>query len=62
MQVDAERHDEVLLGTRSGQMVRVKLSAIPLLRRAARGVKVVKTSADDIITSCTPLPAAQADF
>ena len=58
--MDAQRHEEVILGTRSGQLVRVALNGIPLQTKAARGVMLVKTGSDDIITSCTPLPAAAA--
>ena len=57
--VDPARHEQVLLGSQGGQMIRVALQSIPIQSHRTGGLRMAKLAPADVITSCTPLPSRQ---
>ena len=55
-QVDPERHAEVIIGSQSGQVIRVRLEGVPIQSRQSGGLRLAKLADGDVINACTPLP------
>ncbi len=53
--------DDVLLISKQGQVIRLKLSAIPIIGRATQGVRIMRLNGDDQIASVALLQKVKAE-
>ena len=56
------REDDVLIISKQGQVIRLKLSAIPVIGRSTQGVRIMRMSSGDEIASIALLPKVQEEI
>jgi DNA gyrase subunit A len=55
------REDDVLIISKQGQVIRLKLSEIPVIGRSTQGVRIMRMSEGDKIASIALLPKMQEE-
>ncbi len=56
VRIIGSKEDDVLLISKKGQVIRLKLSAIPQIGRSTQGVRIMRMGADDQVASIALLP------
>jgi DNA gyrase subunit A len=61
VRIISSQEDDVLIISKKGQVIRMKLSDIPVIGRSTQGVRIMKISEGDKIASIALLPSEVAE-
>ena len=61
VRIISSREDDVLIISKKGQVIRLKLSDIPVIGRSTQGVRIMKISEGDNIASIALLPKEEVE-
>ncbi len=61
VRIVASTKDDVLIISKKGQVIRLKLSAIPQIGRSTQGVRIMRMAADDQVASIALLPFTEEE-
>jgi len=62
VRIISSREDDVLIISKQGQVIRLKLSAIPVIGRSTQGVRIMRMAAGDEIASIALMPKVQDEI
>jgi len=62
VRIIGSREDDVLIVSKQGQIIRLKLSGIPVIGRSTQGVRIMRMSQGDIIASIALIPKAEENI